>query len=91
MILNEFVNNSETHGAVEHAKRFDHIRLLSRRTSLISDLNLEQPIFVPELINPSELTLVVGYKNMSECNRLGSNEQIIRADGFAFLFKPSAE
>jgi hypothetical protein len=43
------------------------------------------------MINASKLALIISDKNVPECNHVGSNEQIVGADGLAFLFKASSE
>jgi len=35
--------------------------------------------------------LVIGYKNMTKCDGLGRDEQIIRANRFSELFQPNSK
>lgn len=54
-------------------------------------IKLTQPILVPKTVDPAKLALVVGHKNMTERNRLGRNEKIVRPDRLAALFETSAK
>ena len=45
-----------------------------QRVAIANFIKLTQPILATKAIDAGKLALVVGYKNMTERKRLGSNE-----------------
>jgi hypothetical protein len=60
-------------------------------SELGADFTLTRPILILKALDASKLALVVGYKNVTKCDGLGGDEQIIRANRFSALFQPSSK
>jgi hypothetical protein len=62
----------------------DQIALISRALqTMIQRSALSQPVFDPKIINPRELTLVVGYQREAQGQRVSRYQQVVCADRLA--------
>src|ERR1039458_4186181 len=52
---------------------------------------LAQPILAGKILDAGEFLFVIGNDGVTKCNRLGRNEQVIRADWLTRLLKPGTQ